>query len=466
MTSALEAVGMEVVVASQFGDAVPPDKMVTADAIVFDRLQMMVVTDPSPAVLAVMNELQARGIILSVEDEGFVHAISAPALQRSQREYLEGYRAGVNGLVEHLLAGVAPAATEGHTRELLARVEGPSGLREERPGRDLREPGTRPEGQGDLTWGLSAIGVEASPFSGRGIRVAVLDTGFDPNHPDFRGRKVVYQSLVPGETVQDRNGHGTHTAGTACGPRSAVQGPRYGVAYEAELYVGKVLSNQGSGADSWIMNGINWALANGCRVISMSLGSQRPPVEMYRALGERALNQGAIIVAAAGNDSDRAQGRIRPVSAPANSGTILAVAALDSSYRVANFSNGGRIGIAAPGVGVRSSWPLPEGYNTISGTSMATPHVAGVIALLMEADPRASAPDIWRRMQAIARRLNAPASDVGAGLLQAPVSTTTEQEEPIGKQKATPPSSPRSHSEGAAERGGVQHPSPRVSSTR
>ncbi|WP_438028627.1 S8 family peptidase [Sorangium sp. So ce233] len=467
MTSALEAVGMEVVMASQYGGAVPPEKMLTADAVVFDRLQTMVVADPSPAALAVMDELKARGVILSVEDEGYVHAISAPALQASQREYLDGYRAGVNGLIDHLLSGGAPAATEGYTGVPSARGESPSGVREERPGRELHEPGTRPLEQGNVTWGLDAIGIEASPFTGRGIRVAVLDTGLDLNHPDFRGRKVVHQSFVPGEPVQDRNGHGTHTAGTACGPQAAAQGPRYGVAHEAELYVGKVLSNQGSGADGGIMNGINWALENGCRIISMSLGSARPPVEAYRAIGERALNQGAIIVAAAGNDSRRSQGVIRPTGAPANSGTILAVAALDSSLRVADFSNGGKIDIAAPGVDVASSWPLPRGYHTISGTSMATPHVAGVLALLMQADPHASAPEIWKRLQRMGRRLNAPASDVGFGLVQAPVSPRTEPEEPIGKQSASTPSSPPAQSAGPImERGGAQLRSPRASDTR
>ncbi|WP_437691853.1 S8 family serine peptidase [Sorangium sp. So ce176] len=467
MASALEAVGMEVVMASQYGGAVPPDKMLTADAVVFDRLQTMVVADPSPAALAVMAELQARGVILSVEDEGYVHAISAPALQSSQREYLDGYRAGVNGLIDHLLSGGAPAATEGHTGVPSGRGESSGGVREERQGRGRHEPGTRPLDQGSVTWGLDAIGIEASPFTGRGVRVAVLDTGLDLNHPDFRGRKVVHLSFVPGETVQDQAGHGTHTAGTACGPHASAQGPRYGVAYEADLYIGKVLSNQGSGADGWIMNGINWALVNGCRVISMSLGSQRPPVEAYRAAGERALNQGAIIVAAAGNASHRSRGDIQYTGAPANSGTILSVAALDSSLRVADFSNGGKIDIAAPGVGVHSSWPLPQGYNTISGTSMATPHVAGVLALLMQADPHASAPDIWRRLQRMGRRLNAPASDVGFGLVQAPVSARTEQEEPIGKQKASARSSPPAQSEGPiVERGGVQIPSPRESDTR
>ncbi|WP_437691854.1 S8 family serine peptidase [Sorangium sp. So ce176] len=361
MTSALSAVGMDVVVASERGGAVPPETMATADAIVFDRLHMMVVAEPSVAALAVMNELQARGILLSVEDEGFVYPLSAPG----------------------------------------------------------------PAGQGDATWGLGAIGVEQSPFAGRGIRVAILAAGFDPSHPDFQGRKVVHRSFVPGETAQDASGVGTHAAGIACGPRTPSQGPRYGVAHEAELYIAKVLSDQGSGADGWIMNGIHWALENGCRVLLLPLGSARPPVEAYRAIGERALAQGAILVGVAGHGSHRARGDIQPTGSPANVVTILAVGAVDSSLQVADFSNGGKIDVVGPGVDVLSSWPLPRAYNTLSGTSAAAAHVAGVLALLMEADPHASALEIWRRMLATARQLNAPASDVGSGLVQAPVSATT-----------------------------------------
>ncbi|WP_437736476.1 S8 family serine peptidase [Sorangium sp. So ce1335] len=434
MTSALEAVGMDVVVASQYGGAVPPEKMATADAIVFDRLQMMVVADTSPAALAVMDELKKRGIILSVEDEGYVHALGAPALHPSQREYLDGYRAGVNGLVDHLITGGAPAATQGYTSEGSARGERASGAPEERPGRELHEPGTRPQDQGDMTWGLVAIGMEKSPLTGRGIRVALLDTGLDSNHPDFRGRKVVSQSFVPGEEIQDVAGHGTYTAGIACGPLSAAQGPRYGVAPEADLFICKVLGGrEGSGQDGWIMNGINWALSNGCRVISMSIGSDAPPRNIYRMLGERALNQGAILVAAAGSSGQRSRGHIGRTGSPANVETIVAVGAVDKSLRVADFSPGGKIDIVAPGVDVHSSWPRPPGYAALSGTSAAAAYVAGVIALLMQADPHASAREIWQRLQASARKLDAPATDVGAGLVQAPVSATTEPQAPISK---------------------------------
>jgi subtilisin family serine protease len=283
---------------------------------------------------------------------------------------------------------------------------------------------------GDLTWGLQAVNVEASDATGRGIGVAVLDTGFDLKHPDFAGRNVVTESFVPHEKVQDGHGHGTHCIGTSCGPRDPQQLPGYGVAPEAEIFAGKVLNNQGRGSDQNILAGIEWALRNSCRVVSMSLGGRvqpgDPPSQVFESVGRRALDQGTLIVAAAGNDSDRDSGFIAPVSHPANCESIVAVAALNSSLEVASFSNGasgtagGEINIAGPGVDVHSSWPMPRRYRTISGTSMATPHVAGVAALFAQLNPDASARDLLDLVTRAARSLPLDASDVGAGLVQAP----------------------------------------------
>lgn len=103
--------------------------------------------------------------------------------------------------------------------------------------------------------------------------MAVLDTGLDLDHPDFAGRQIYAESFINGETADDGNGHGTHTIGTSCGAKKPHTDPRYGVAYEAEIYAGKVLSNGGSGDDSGILAGIEWALSNGCQIISMSLGA-------------------------------------------------------------------------------------------------------------------------------------------------------------------------------------------------
>jgi subtilisin family serine protease len=269
----------------------------------------------------------------------------------------------------------------------------------------------------------------------------VLDTGLDLDHPDFRGRQIVSQSFIAGETVDDDNGHGTHCAGTACGPRSPVRGRRYGIAHEAEIHVGKVLSNQGSSLGRSTLAGMEWAVTNGCHVVSMSLGGRVLPgqehLTAFEEAAREALRRNTLIIAAAGNDSRRSQNRVAPVSSPANCPSIMAVAAVDRFLRTADFSNGsinsdGRIDIAGPGVDVYSSAPEPAAtpqppffrlwsaqYDTISGTSQATPHVAGIAALLRQENPTLDASEIWRLLTARARTLPQPSGDVGSGLVQA-----------------------------------------------
>ena len=330
--------------------------------------------------------------ILAIEPERVVYTSSG------MTKYLQGYRDGVNHLCDLLVA------TE--QTQLL-----------------------NPLDESVATWGLEATNVLQASFSGRGIKVAVLDTGFDLNHPDFVGRNVISQSFIEGEEVQDRNGHGTHCTGTACGPRQPDRSPRYGVAYDSEIYIGKVLSNEGSGTDSGILQGIEWAQDNGCHIISMSLGSPTKVgdtfSQIYETVAQRALRRGTLIIAAAGNESDRASDIINPVGRPANSPSIMAVAALDSQLGIANFSNrglnpeGGQIDIAAPGVEVYSSWPMPTQYRTISGTSMATPHVAGIAALHAEATGLRGQ-ELWNHLTQTARRLSLASEDVGTGIVQAP----------------------------------------------
>ncbi len=282
--------------------------------------------------------------------------------------------------------------------------------------------------QQDATWGLDATGATDSPYSGAGIRIAILDTGFDFGHPDFAGREIVSESFVDGESAQDVQGHGTHVAGTALGPRQPVGAPRYGVAPEASLYVGKVLSDNGSGREGDILAGILWAIQNECQVISMSLGRRALPGDStgdYDRIGRMALDQGSLIIAAAGNDSARRSGSIAPVSAPANARSILAVGAIDEEFAVADFSNGGlnpdggEINLCAPGVRVLSSVPGDEQRRALSGTSMATPHVAGIAALIAQSDGvRGQA--LWDALARTARDVGLPARDGGAGLARAP----------------------------------------------
>jgi subtilisin len=278
--------------------------------------------------------------------------------------------------------------------------------------------------ESQVTWGLQATNVPASSYTGAGVKVAVLDTGMDLEHPDFEGRAITSRSFFPGQTVQDGNGHGTHCIGTACGPADVV--PRYGIASGAEIFAGKVLSNAGSGGDAQILGGIDWAVANGCAVVSMSLGAAvavgADYSTVFETAAQRAAAAGTLIVAAAGNN-----GPDEPVNHPANCPSIMAVAAVDSNLVVADFSargldpDGGAIDFAGPGVDVYSSVPMPERYDRFNGTSMATPHAAGIAALHAEADPETRGLALGERLKQTAKPLpGVPASDAGAGLVLAP----------------------------------------------
>ncbi|MFD4421111.1 S8 family serine peptidase [Agromyces sp. NPDC058484] len=280
------------------------------------------------------------------------------------------------------------------------------------------------------TWGLKAVRaippiLSTAPWSGYGMRIAVLDTGIDLDHPDFAGRVLASQSFIPGQPVQDGHSHGTHCAGTAAGPKvpSGTQ-RRYGVAHGARLLIGKVLSDQGSGTSGQILAGIQWAIQQGAHVISMSLGSAvavgQPHFTYYEQAATAALNAGSLIVAAAGNSG------WAPVGAPANSPSVLAVAALDQALQRAPFScvglngNGGEVNIAAPGVATYSTVPVSKGsYGVKSGTSMATPHVAGVAATLAQKTGLRDRA-LWQELVRTAEALPLPALEVGAGLAVVP----------------------------------------------
>ena len=322
------------------------------------------------------------GAIASIEPEYFVFAYNA--------DYLRGFARAAQVIAEDL-----------------------ADKKDDGGGGGGEEDGTGEQVLG-ATWGLVATRGNVSNFSGSGIKVAILDTGFDIGHPDFVGRPIVSATFV-GQPVQDLNGHGTHCTGTACGPKApAGTTPRYGIAHQSNIHIGKVLTNSGGGTTATVLAGMNWAIAQGCQVISMSLGGQIPVQTAYTNAGNIALSRGLLIVAAAGNGSGA------PTGAPANSPSIMSVASLDSNLRPSSFSSKGKIEIAGPGRDVFSSWPRPQRYNTISGTSMATPHVAGCAALWAQSNPSLRGKQLWNKLQATARRLPFPATAVGAGLVQAP----------------------------------------------
>ncbi|MER6233581.1 S8 family serine peptidase [Streptomyces sp. NPDC001616] len=238
----------------------------------------------------------------------------------------------------------------------------------------------------------------AEGFDGKGTTVAVLDTGIDATHPDVKDRVKQSRSFVPGEEVVDGNGHGTHVASTIAGSGAASDGANKGVAPAADLIVGKVLSNEGSGADSGIIEAMEWAKAEGADVVSMSLGSSIPDDggdPMAQAVDALSADGGPLFVIAAGNAYGAGT-----IGSPGSAASALTVAAVDKQDRRADFSSMGPLvrsyglkpDLSAPGVDINAaasrSVPGIDGmYQSMSGTSMATPHVAGAAAVLKQRHP-------------------------------------------------------------------------------
>lgn len=229
-----------------------------------------------------------------------------------------------------------------------------------------------------VDWGLSLYGVPDAwrESRGAGITVCVLDTGIDDAHPDLAGAIVGARDFTRSRSGPlDRNGHGTHVAGTIAARQNALG--VIGVAPECRLLVAKVLSDDGSGSAEGVAAGIDWACASGADVLSLSLGS-REPSEEIRAAIERAAAAGKTVVCAAGNE-----GRDDSVNYPARWAHTVAVGAVDRHGRLAPFSSrGAEVDLCAPGEDVLSTY-LHGAYAKLSGTSMATPFVSGVVALML-----------------------------------------------------------------------------------
>jgi subtilisin family serine protease len=267
------------------------------------------------------------------------------------------------------------------------------------------------------SWGISAINAENSKFDGKGVTVAILDTGIDRQHPAFAGVSVLEEDFTATGNG-DRNGHGTHCAGIVFG--RDVQGHRIGVARGVErVRIAKILLDDGSGSSEMIFRAITWAADAGADVISMSVGLDFPghvrslisagwpadlatsrALEAYRSnlrlfdslmamlRAQEEFRSGGIVVAAAGNESRRDLdiGYTIGSSLPAAASGVISVAAVErvvGGLAVASFSNT-LPDVAAPGVGIVSA-RAGQGLCAMSGTSMACPHVAGAAALWWQA---------------------------------------------------------------------------------
>ncbi len=244
----------------------------------------------------------------------------------------------------------------------------------------LRKPGGDPVSPAaqTLPWGINRIDAELVWPTGNTanpIKVGVIDTGISLTHPDLAANiQGGYNAIRPSRSANDDNGHGSHVAGiiAAINNSSGV----VGAAPQADLYAIKVLSASGSGYLSDVIEGIDWAIANGMQVTNMSLGTSANIESMHEAV-IRARDAGIVQVAAAGNDATK------PVIYPAAYPEVIAVSATNSNNVIASWSSRGpEVDLAAPGVSIYSTYK-GTGYATLSGTSMASPHVAGAAALLL-----------------------------------------------------------------------------------
>lgn len=247
---------------------------------------------------------------------------------------------------------------------------------------------------------VQAPGAWSVTHGSASVTVTILDCGIYEARPDLAG-KVIARRDFTGSThgTDDRCDHGTHVAGIASATTNNSTGVA-GLGYETKLLNGKVLSYGGSGYDSQIADGIRWAADNGANVINMSLGGAGACAQTFQDAIDYAWGKNVVIVAAAGNGGGNASIQ------PANCAHVVAVASTDGNDARSGFSNyGGWVQIAAPGAAIYSTANpnLPENngnaYAYLSGTSMATPHVAGLVALLWSTTWGTSAQAVIQRME-------------------------------------------------------------------
>ncbi|WP_335934707.1 S8 family serine peptidase [Streptomyces sp. PTD5-9] len=274
-----------------------------------------------------------------------------------------------------------------------------------------------------------------SGWTGRGVKVAVLDTGVDSTHPDFSGSIAESADFTQGDgavggSVVDGDGHGTHVASTVAGDGAASDGRYRGMAPDAELLVGKVLDDDGGGQESWVLKGMEWAAARAPIVnVSLSGAATDGTDPLSQAVDNLSAEHGTLFVAAAGN-----QGSPGTVGTPGAADAALTVGAVERDDTLAALSSQGpRLGdhavkpdLTAPGIGIVAARatgtdgdePVDDHYTALSGTSMAAPHVAGAAALLAQAHPDWKGPQLKAALLSSAKPIAGQgAYEQGAGRL-------------------------------------------------
>lgn len=294
-----------------------------------------------------------------------------------------------------------------------------------------------PQIQADKVW-------EAG-ITGKNIDVAIIDTGIHDEHSSLTVEKEVDYT---GEGTDDLHGHGTHVAGIVASTDSAYRG----VAYDANLFNVKVLNKDGSGYGSDVIKGIEWSVDNGAEIISMSLGAEIDPCDGTDAISQavdKAVSKGIVVVVAAGNSGPN----VGTITSPGCSKKGITVGAVDDNDNVPSWSSRGptddgrvKPDLVAPGVGITSTWK-DNSFKSLSGTSMSTPHVSGIVALLLETDPSLKPDDVKNILKTTALDLGLDENTQGAGRVDAyeayiyvaNITKEPENETEENKTKTTPP---------------------------
>lgn len=334
----------------------------------------------------------------------------------------------VNGIVIYLPEQASDKALESilaHAPVLVARIDDDLVIHitKGKPSKPGGGKQPNPQPQEILPWGIDRIDadsvwdtdsnliVDFGSNIGEGVKVAVLDTGIDKDHPDLANNLAGGINIVNyRKSYDDDNGHGTHVAGIIAGIDNEIG--VLGTAPGAVLYAVKVLNKKGQGWLSDIIDGLDWCINNGIDVINMSFGTSSSNQTFQEAI-TKVYNAGIVQIAAAGNNYGG------PVDYPAAFRETIAVSAEDISDNFASFSSAGEeVDLIAPGVDIFSTYK-EDGYKTLSGTSMACPHVTGVAALILRNQPFYTPDEVLNVLLITAEDINLPADQQGAGLVDA-----------------------------------------------
>jgi len=260
-----------------------------------------------------------------------------------------------------------------------------------------------------IDWGLKLLGIPPlwKETQGEGIKVGVLDTGIALEHPDLQPAILKAQDFTRSpSTAYDAQGHGTHVSGIIAARRNAKG--IVGVAPQSKIIAAKVLNDEGAGTSQDIVAGIHWAIESGADILSMSLGSPEPDEGIHQAL-LLAISKGVFVITAAGNEGPD----LDTVGYPAGFPEMVAVGSIDRRKHLSQFSSRGRqVDVVAPGDQITSCYP-PRSYATLSGTSMATPFISGVVALALAKHRKMGGKTPLRTQQDLIEHLCRTSADAG-----------------------------------------------------